>query len=68
MGNFLHFSIDGYGIETEHLQRDNQQYRKTIAMQVIALSRQGMSIRKIATEVNLSASMVNRMIKVNNNY
>jgi len=62
-GNFLRFKLDGYDLEAAHLQRKNEQYQKAIEAQVMELSRQGMSIRKIATALNLSASKVNRITK-----
>jgi hypothetical protein len=62
-GNFLRFKLDGYDLETAHLQRKNEQYRKGIGERVLELRGQGISIRKIAVELNLSASMVNRIIK-----
>jgi hypothetical protein len=62
-GNFLRFKLDGYDLETAHLQRKNEQYQKAIEAQVVELSKQGMSIRKIATALNLSPSKVNRITK-----
>jgi len=62
-GNFLRFKLDGYDLEAAHLQRNSEQYRKGVEERVMELSKQGMSIRRIAAELNLSASMVNRIIK-----
>jgi len=62
-GNFLRFKLDGYDLETAHLKRKNEQHQKEIEAQVIALNKQGISIRKIATALNLSPSKVNRTIK-----
>jgi len=45
------------------LKRKNEQHQKEIEAQVIALNKQGISIRKIATALNLSPSKVNRTIK-----
>jgi len=47
------------------LKRKNEQHQKEIEAQVIALNKQGISIRKIATALNLSPSKVNRITKMN---
>jgi len=66
-GNFLRFSFDGYDLEIAHLQKNSEQHQKTVMERVMELSREGRSIRKIASELNLSSSTVNRMIKAYNN-
>lgn len=62
-GNFLHFKFGNVDHETAHLQSKTRQYRQAIETSVMQLSTQGLSIRKIAAELNLSPSAVNRTIK-----
>jgi hypothetical protein len=61
--NFLQFQFTAHANEADHLQQKNTMERELVKAKVMELSREGMSIRKIAGELGLSASAVNRMTK-----
>ena len=63
--NFLHFEFLGHAPERSHLYRPTEGERKLLQAQVIELSKQGLSIRQIATQLGIGSSTVGRVVKEN---
>lgn len=61
--NFLQFEFVDYGSEMEHLKHVSKEDRETNISKAKELSQQGMSQRKIATELSISLGSVNKYLK-----
>lgn len=61
--NFLQFEFTGYSHEAKHLRHYAERHRRNTEAHVTELHDQGLSIRHIAAETNLSSSTVDRMLK-----
>jgi RecA-family ATPase len=61
--NFLQYEFTGYGQEWQHLKEPTEGGSNELLDKVLELQQQGKSQREIATELALSPSKVNRMLK-----
>lgn len=61
--NFLHFEFIDYGTELEHLKQLTEKDRQSMIEKAKELSEQGMSQRKIASQLGLSLGAVNKYLK-----
>jgi len=62
-GNFLHFEFVGYSTEKEHLRVPSDSANPELVAEVKKLKEEGSSVRKIADELNISKSTVQRLCK-----
>ena len=62
--NFLQFEFIDFGNEMAHLKQITKEDRETNISKVKELSQQGMSQRKIATELSISLGVVNKYLKM----
>jgi hypothetical protein len=62
-GNFLQMQFTGHGNETDHLMHYTEQHRKATETRIAELSQQGLSVRQIATQLNMAGTTVFRLLK-----
>lgn len=61
--NFLGFTHIGYSTEREHLREKKEDEKIKLRQEIIELKEQGMSQHKIAEELNISSSTVNKYLR-----
>lgn len=60
--NFVHFTVDRFGFESEHLISNANGIGEEVAKKVKELSKAGLSQRDIAARLNISVGTVNKYI------
>ncbi len=66
-GNFLHYDYIGTGSEWEHLKKRSDDDTDELTQQAVQLHEQGLTLRQIGAELNISHTKAKRLIdKVNN--
>ncbi len=65
--NYLHFEFLQYGRESDHLKQHSENDREKQKEIAIELNNQGKSLREIATQLGISHTHVNRILKASNN-
>ncbi|MGZ3873380.1 MAG: AAA family ATPase [Mucilaginibacter sp.] len=60
--NFLQYEFVGYGSEAEHLRKPKPEKEELIS-QAVSLRQQGLSLREIAAQLNITHQKVDRVLK-----